>query len=496
MSFPEFEFDRYFLPWFKDVNHSIFLSSYKTNMVLSIGLTNKKDADTTQNMLSIWRTNFSRPMGMAFSPDYQNFYVGSSIHLWKFANQGNFDSDKPELTDYDYSLTPRKLQVVNDIDIHDIVIGSQGEPYFVSALFSCICTPSDRDSFDVFWHPPWITKISAEDRCHFNGLCCRDGKPRYISSVAQTDIVHGWREHRKTGGVVYDILENKVVCKGLSMPHSPRWHDGKLWVLESGEGYLGYIDFDQPVVGEGSTTYKFERKAFIPGFLRGLSFIGNKYAVVGASQDRHENTFSGLGLGDTLKRQGIQSRCGVFIVDLKTFDVIHNLVFQQPLIEIYDIAVVPGVRRPHIVSLDEGELARKFSFKINGQKQLTTGTAKVGSGISPVLSVMQKPEETKEPKVSADIKTKIETKAIIETLAPTPLATTITTTPLVITPTSIPLATTPTSIPIATTVTTTTNQANTSESLVKTGDVQVEQVAGIRANSLVGTRFLGKPLKK
>ena len=41
--FPEFEFDRYFLQWFEKVKCSIFLSSYKTNMVLGIGMAKKKE---------------------------------------------------------------------------------------------------------------------------------------------------------------------------------------------------------------------------------------------------------------------------------------------------------------------------------------------------------------------------------------------------------------------------------------------------------------------
>ncbi|MCH8014576.1 MAG: DUF4915 domain-containing protein, partial [Candidatus Dadabacteria bacterium] len=26
------------------------------------------------------------------------------------------------------------------------------------------------------------------------------------------------------------------------MPHSPRWHDGRLWLLESGDGSIGTVD--------------------------------------------------------------------------------------------------------------------------------------------------------------------------------------------------------------------------------------------------------------
>ncbi len=39
-----------------------------------------------------------------------------------------------------------------------------------------------------------------------------------------------------------DVPSGEVVVGGLCMPHSPRWHDGRLWLLESGNGALGYVD--------------------------------------------------------------------------------------------------------------------------------------------------------------------------------------------------------------------------------------------------------------
>ena len=40
-----------------------------------------------------------------------------------------------------------------------------------------------------------------------------------------------------------DVLTNEMISTGLSMPHSPRWYDGKLWVLESGAGSLAVVRF-------------------------------------------------------------------------------------------------------------------------------------------------------------------------------------------------------------------------------------------------------------
>ena len=100
-----------------------------------------------------------------------------------------------------------------------------------------------------------------------NGLAIKDGKPAYVTAVSETNVAEGWREHRSGGGVVVDINTDEVVCSGLSMPHSPRWHNGKLWLANSGTGEYGYVDFD---------TGKFEPVVFCPGFIRGATMHGNR----------------------------------------------------------------------------------------------------------------------------------------------------------------------------------------------------------------------------
>jgi hypothetical protein len=38
------------------------------------------------------------------------------------------------------------------------------------------------------------------------------------------------------------VTSGAIVASGLSMPHSPRLYDGKLWLLNSGIGELGVVD--------------------------------------------------------------------------------------------------------------------------------------------------------------------------------------------------------------------------------------------------------------
>ena len=166
---------------------------------------------------------------------------------------------------------------------------------FVATSFGCIATLAERSSFTPLWRPPFLSKLAAEDRCHLNGLALADGRPRYATAVSTSDVVDGWRDRRRDGGVVLEIPDGRVIASGLSMPHSPRLYRGRLWLHNSGTGHFGSID-----PGGG----RFEPLTFCPGYLRGLAFVGD-YAVVGLSRPRDDKTFGGLALEDELaKRDG------------------------------------------------------------------------------------------------------------------------------------------------------------------------------------------------
>ena len=363
-----FEFDRYFLNWLKQRKIGIVVCSYKSNALLSMGTV--PNLETNKDMLSLWITNSLRPMGAFYDKSRDNLWVGNALQLCQYHNEGNRKSDRDTMPDFDSHFVPRTIRTVNDIDIHDICVDKFGKCFFVSALFCCVCEPCENGSFKVYWTPKWISKIAAEDRCHLNGLALRDDVPRYVTSVSRTDIRGGWREHKRDGGIVWDIVEDKLICKNLSMPHSPRYHNGKLWLLESGTGYFGYIDLATTVMdekgdgkGEKEEYHPFIKKVFLPGYIRGISFV-DKYAIIGSSQDRHEQTFQGLELRNTLESKGVsEAKCGLFIVNMETFDVIHQFEFKGDEIkEIYDVSIIPNVRRPIISEVDFQTLATEFNI--------------------------------------------------------------------------------------------------------------------------------------
>lgn len=362
---PSLEYDRYFLQWLKNTRQSLVICSYKTNFVFCVGFTMLLEPEVREQ-LSFWMTPSSRPMGACVNGN--DLYIGSMSSITKYTKYPDEKADEADenvkRTPFDGYYIPRQSQTTGDIDCHDIITDCNGEVYFVSALFGCICKKSDTHGFEVYWRPPWLSKTAAEDRCHLNGLCARDGEPRYVTSVARTDIRGAWRNFRVRGGVIWDIQSNKLVCANLSMPHSPRWHDGKLWLLNSGEGEFGYVDFSKTLeTDDGEEYHPFKACCFIPAYLRGLCFIGKDYAVIGKSQDRHEQTFQELPLGEKLKKNKIESKCGIAVVNMKRFDIVHDLTLNKPITEIYDVVTIPNVVRPMLEINQPMTLSQLFDFK-------------------------------------------------------------------------------------------------------------------------------------
>lgn len=173
--------------------------------------------------------------------------------------------------------------------------------------------------------------------------------------VGPSDVSDGWRTHRSGGGLVMDIETNSIVCEGLSMPHSPRWYKGRLYLLEAGTGYFGEVDLEAKT---------FRRITFCPGFLRGLDFVGN-YAIAGISGVRKNKTFSGLALDDNLKHTNSEPRCGLQVINLETGAVEHWVRLEGIVEELYDVKVLAGIRRPLLIGTKKDEIKTMISIEEN-----------------------------------------------------------------------------------------------------------------------------------
>ncbi|MBE7381224.1 MAG: TIGR03032 family protein [Leptolyngbya sp. SIO1E4] len=335
---------RQFTPWLAEQHLSLAFTTYQAGKMFWIGL--KPDGK-----LSMFERTFERCMGLCVEGN--TLWLSTLYQLWRFDN--TLPSGQA-YQGYDALYVPQMSYVTGDLDIHDVVVAktetdSATLPLFINTLFSCLAKPSATHSFVPVWRPPFISKLAAEDRCHLNGLALREGQPRYVTAISQSDVADGWRDQRVDGGCVVDISSNEAIATGLSMPHSPRWYRDQLWLLNSGTGEFGYVDM---------ATGRFVAVTFCPGYLRGLAFAGD-FAVVGLSEPRHNKSFQGLPLDDALSTKGAMPRCGLGVIDLRSGDLVHTLRIEGVIAELYDVAVIPGVRRPMAIGFRNDEIRRVLS---------------------------------------------------------------------------------------------------------------------------------------
>jgi uncharacterized protein (TIGR03032 family) len=331
---------RGFATWLHTQRCSLAFTSYQTGKLFLIGR-------LPDGRVSFHQQSYMRAMGVHAQP--QRLYLASLFQIWRLENVLGPDERANKV--FDRLFVPRNAQTVGDLDTHELSVDRAGRIIFVNTKFSCLCTTSTRFGFRPIWKPPFISKLAAEDRCHLNGLAMEDGAPRYVTAVSRSDLLTGWRERRHEGGVLIDVTADKIVTDQLSMPHSPRVHEGKLYVLDSGRGFLCRVD---------RKTGKRSEIAFCPGFLRGLS-LHNGYAIVTVSLPR-DGSFTGLELDDAIRKRDGEPWCGVLIVSLSTGDIVEFIRLGGEIKELFDVAVIPEASLPMAIGLNSPEIHSMTSF--------------------------------------------------------------------------------------------------------------------------------------
>ena len=342
---PIFELNasRGFESWLKSCDASLAFTTYQLRKIFFVGR-------KPEGKLWVFNRDIGRCLGLAISG--ADLWVTGDTQIYRFRDALEGAS---RLTDGPDALyVPQVAYFTGDLDVHDVAALQSGDIVFANTRFNCIATISQTHSFRALWKPPFISRLAAEDRCHLNGIAVVDGRAKYVTCTSQSDTFDGWRDHRADGGIVVDVDTGEIVCDGLSMPHSPRWHGGQLWLLNSGTGELGWVDL------AGRT---FRPVCFCPGYLRGLDFVAGRFAIAGLSKPRENQTFSGLPLDMALKNRNVSARCGLYVIDCASGDILHSVVIEGIASELYEVAVVRGVRQPAMVGLASEEQKRTISIE-------------------------------------------------------------------------------------------------------------------------------------
>ena len=266
-----------------------------------------------------------------------HLYVAGRDRIWHLQDfhgaQTTAGSADGVPTDASGVFHPKALHYLGNVAAHELIEDHLGRIVFANTQYSCVSAITrGAASFEPVWAPPFAAAIESADACHLNGIG-RDaaGVVRWVTGCGTTSDNAGWRQMRVGGGWFIDRLSGDTLASGLSMPHSPREHEGSLYVLSSGAGYFGRIDRDKGV---------FEPLVLCPGFARGMVFVGG-YAVIGLSKPRG-SAFSGLPLDEALARYRVAPRCGWMVVDLNTMKTVHTLYLEGTVSEIQDVCAIKG----------------------------------------------------------------------------------------------------------------------------------------------------------
>ena len=301
---------------------SLLVSTYQSGRVIVVR--------SRANRLNTHFSSFPSPMGIALGP--RCLAIGTQQSVWEFRNVPAAGPKVDPPGEYDACFVPRAQRISGDIRIHEMAFLGE-ELWVVNTRFSCLCTLEADYSFVPRWRPPFVQVLDNQDRCHLNGLAVADGRIHYVTAHAETGTPQGWRDHKVDGGCLVQVDTGETVVRGLSMPHSPRIHQGTLWLLESGRGTLATVDL---------ATGRLNQVAEFPGFTRGLSFAG-PFAFVGLSKVR-ESVFGGIPLCERLNERV----CGVWVVDLRNGRTVAFMRFEDAVEEIFDVQVLHDIRFPEL----------------------------------------------------------------------------------------------------------------------------------------------------
>ena len=130
------------------------------------------------------------------------------------------------------------------------------------------------------------------------------------------------------------VPSGELAATGLAMPHSPRWHDGKLWLLNSGTGELGWIEH-----GRSKSSATSQALYADSPLLQAVLWWAFQAALT---------QFTGLP-SERLHAEGIRFTAAR-VVDLATGEIMHSLDLPEPVMNClmwrYTLAPAPSPWSP------------------------------------------------------------------------------------------------------------------------------------------------------
>jgi uncharacterized protein (TIGR03032 family) len=308
-----------FIEWLAATGGTLAVTTYNSGKLALLS------APTGELVASYW--SFPRPMGLAVVG--RRLALASRDHFWQFEigqRDQTADANLP------LQITPSVVHATGRLDGHDVAFDRRGV-LFANTRFNCVARPSERVHFIRVWRPSFMRDSPptlATDCCHLNGIGVRAGRLEMATAFCEESKPAAWRSmDRFQSGVLIDVPHNRVVARGLSLPHSPRWHARRWWLCDSGRGALATFDASRGVC---------EPVVELPGLTRGLTFVGDR-AVVGLSRIRKRHILDAPPVRDRWARL----RSGLSLVNHRRAVETGSLEFVRGGREVYDVAFIAGV---------------------------------------------------------------------------------------------------------------------------------------------------------
>ena len=323
----ELEYTPQFADLLYNLNISIALSTYQAGKVIMISAYDK------ERLIQFPRT-FESAMGMALADNKLAIATKNTVEVLK--NLPDLAQTYPQKPNtYDTMYVPRASYYTGYLALHDMAYVNK-QLVAVNTLFSCLSYIDDNKSFTPFWQPPFIDDLKPEDRCHMNGMAVENDEIKYLTALGSGNKAQEWRDKKMSGGIIMEYPSGKILTEGLSMPHSPRIFNNKLYVLNSAQGELLEIDRE---------TGKKKLVVNLGGFARGMEIVGD-YLFIGVSKLRHNSkVFNDLPIASS-------SYAGIVAVHLPYKTIVGSVRYRMSVDEIYDVKILANIKRPNILAKD------------------------------------------------------------------------------------------------------------------------------------------------
>lgn len=326
-------------------NFCVLLSTYQAGKVIILS---SKNDELFQTPIS-----FKKPMGIAIQGSKLAVAcLDEIIFFSKNENTSSFIST--ENNKFDSVFMERATYNTGTLDVHDLDFGD-GLIWGVNTLFSCLSIFDINYSHRPKWKPNFITKLVPEDRCHLNGMALINNIPKYATALSTDDNHQGWRNNKMKKGVLLEVPTSDIILSNLLMPHSPRFYENELYLLESGTGNLIKVNLEEKSF---DIVYNFNC------FVRGLSF-SNNLAFIGKSKIRENSKdFDKLPIKDN------SIHAGLIIFCMKTFKVLGEINYTDEIQELFDVQILENTSNAVIITRELEDYRNIITFPGNVFKKV------------------------------------------------------------------------------------------------------------------------------